>query len=98
MKKNVKDSSVNIRISSQDKAKYTQEAKEYGMDFSKYIMHLLAHKGIRVVSDSKEIAQAMYDLNNTLNNCAFCPAIPTAEIREILSEGIARLRKAMECD
>lgn len=91
MRKTAKNSNINIRISNEDKLKYVQEAKNLGMDLSKYIMYLLAHKEVRIIEGGKELAHALYDLNNTLNKCVNSPSIPVTKIREAVSNDVKRL-------
>ena len=91
MRKPAKNSNINIRISDADKLKYAQEAKNLGMDLSKYIIHLLEHKEVRIIEGGKELAHAIYDLNNMLNKCVDYPSIPVTKIREAVSNDVERL-------
>lgn len=95
MRKNFKDTNINLRVSKEDKLRYAQEAKQLGLDLSKYIMHLLNHKQVKVIEGGKELADAIYNLNNTLNKCISYPSIPVAKIREAVSNDIDRLNKFM---
>ena len=40
-KKKLKDTAINVRLSTADKQKYTEEAKLCNMTLSKYVLHLL---------------------------------------------------------
>lgn len=91
MSKPAKNSNINIRISDADKLKYAQEAKNFGMDLSKYIMYLLEHKEVRIIEGGKELAHAIYELNSTLNKCVDYPSMPMTKIREAVSNNVEKL-------
>ncbi len=93
MRKNV---NINIRVSKEDKIKYAQEAEKLGMNLSKYILHLLEHKQVRVLEGGKELAQAIYNLNNTLNKSISYPSISVNKIREAVSNDVDKINKFMK--
>ena len=49
-----------------------------------------------MIEHGEEIAQAMYELNNTMNKCLSYPNIPVNKTREILTNGIIKLNSCME--
>ena len=55
-KKKLKDTAINVRLSTADKQKHTEKAKLCNMTLSKYILHLLHNKKITVIEDGSEIA------------------------------------------
>ena len=46
------------------------------MNLSKYVTYLLRNKEVTVIEGGKELVNAIYDLNNTLNQCSNNSAIP----------------------
>ena len=95
-KKEKKDTAINIRLTREQKKGYTEEARECNMRLSEYVLHLLKNKKVTVIEHGREIAQAMYELNNTLNKCLQYPNIPVNRTREILSNGIIKLNEYIE--
>lgn len=95
-KKEKKDTVINVRVSTEQKKRYAEEARECNMRLSEYVLHLLQNKKVTVIEHGREIAQAMYDLNNTLNKCLQYPNIPVNKTREILSNGIIKLNEYIE--
>ena len=95
-KKPIKNAAINIRLSTEDKKRFTEEARECNMNLSEYVLYLLKNKQVTVIEHGEEIAQAMYDLNNTLNKCLKYPNIPVNKTRELLTNGILKLNSCME--
>ena len=89
--KNVKDTSINVRLSTTQKKKFAEEAKSCNMKLSEYVLHLLENRTITVIENGSEIAKAMYKLNDTLNHCMNYPHIPTERAREAVTNSIMRL-------
>ena len=95
-KKPIKNATINVRLSTEDKKKFTEEARECNMRLSEYVLHLLRNKQVTVIEHGEEIAHAMYELNSTLNKCLRYPNIPVNKTREILMNGIIKLNSCME--
>lgn len=95
-KRPIKNAAINVRLSTEDKKKFTEEARGCNMRLSEYVLHLLKNKQVTVIEHGEEIAQAMYELNNTLNKCLKYPNIPVNKTREIISNGILKLNSCME--
>lgn len=95
-KKAIKNASINVRLSTEDKKKFTEEARGCNMKLSEYVLYLLRNKQVTVIEHGEEIAQAMYELNNTMNKCLSYPNIPVNKTREILTNGIIKLNSCIE--
>ena len=87
-KNKLKDSFITVRISSAEKNTYLTEAEDLGMGLSEFVLYLLRHRKINVIEGGSEIAQAMYNLNDTLNKCALYPQIPIQNIKRSISEDL----------
>lgn len=96
LKKGKKDKVINVRVSAEQKKRYTEEARLCNMKLSEYILHVLQNKEVTVIEHGREIAQAMYELNNTLNKYLQYPNISVSKTRETLSNGITRLSECIE--
>ena len=95
-KKPIKNAVINVRLSTEDKKRFTEEARGCNMRLSEYVLHLLRNKQVTVIEHGEEIAKAMYELNNTLNKCLQYPNIPVNKTREIVANGIIKLNSYME--
>ena len=95
-KKRLKDTAINVRLTTADKQKYTEEAKLCNMTLSKYVLHLLQNKKITVIENGAEIAKAMYDLSETLNQCVKNPKISVEGAQLAVSNSINQLKLSME--
>ena len=91
--KATKDARIIIRVSKADKERYEAEAKSYGMKTSKYILYSVDHKAIPVVEGGTELAQAMYDLNCTLNKYEARDGVSSEELRRALATCVDRLNR-----
>ena len=89
--RNVKNASMNIRISAEQKKKYEDEARNCNMKLSEYVLHLLQNKKINVIENGSEIAKAMFELNNTLNKCITYSNIPADKVREAVDRSVSKL-------
>ena len=98
MKKNheSKDTAMNVRLSTSQKKKYMEEARACNMTLSNYVLHILQNKKVTVIKNGSEIAQAMYDLNNTLNQCLKCPEMSLESARMAVTNSVGRLNNCME--
>ena len=95
-KKPIKNAAINVRLSTEDKKRFTEEARGCKMRLSEYVLHILRNKQVTVIEHGEEIAKAMYELNNTLNKCLRYPNIPVNKTREIVANGIIKLNSYME--
>ena len=95
-KKKLKDTAINVRLSTADKQKYTEEAKLCNMTLSKYVLHLLHNKKVTVIENGSEIAKAMYDLSETLNKCVKNPKISVEGAQLAVSDSVNQLKLCME--
>ena len=95
-KKMLKDTAINVRLTTEQKERYSEEAKLCNMKLSEYVLYLLQNKKVTVIENGSEIAQAMYDLNNTLSDCVKYPNIPVSKTQESLSRSILKLNSCFE--
>lgn len=95
-KKMLKDTAINVRLTTEQKERYSEEAKLCNMKLSEYVLYLLQNKRVTVIENGSEIAHAIYDLNNTLNECFKYPNIPISETQESLSRSILKLNSCFE--
>ena len=95
-RKPIKNAAINVRLSTEDKKRFTEEARGCKMRLSEYVLHILRNKQVTVIEHGEEIAKAMYELNNTLNKCLRYPNIPVNKTREIVANGIIKLNSYME--
>ena len=81
--KELKDQIIHFRVSASQKAEYKQMARECGLDVSKLIeMALNNHRPIAFqLEGGEKLAEAVYNLNKTLNQHFTNPDIPVATIR-----------------
>lgn len=95
-KKMLKDTAINVRLTTEQKERFTAEARLCNMKLSEYVLHLLQNKRVTVIENGFEIAHAIYDLNNTLDKCMKCPNIPITKTQEALSKSILKLNSCFE--
>lgn len=81
----VKNDVMSIRVTKEDKSKYSTEAQSYGMNLSEYVIYLLNHKAVNIVAGGSEIAKAMYDLNCTLSRFEAESNVSADELRISIS-------------
>lgn len=91
-----KNNCLNIRINEQEKCNYASEARDLGMSLSEYVIYLLRHRQIHVINSGSKLAEAMYELNTTLNKCLTHPQIPAQTIRRTIAEHIDKLNRCIE--
>lgn len=91
-----KTETINLRVSKERKEEIRKAAKAIGMDMSKYLIHQATHGKIVVVSGGKELAMEIYELNQRLNRLEKFPFVNVQELRDTLSDGIARINSAKE--
>ena len=95
-KKILKDTSINVRLTKEQKERFTKEARLCNMRLSEYVLHLLQNKRVTVIENGSEIAHAIYDLNNTLDKCMKYPNISLSKTQEALSQNILKLTSCFE--
>lgn len=95
-KKMLKDTAINVRLTTEQKERYSEEAKLCNMKLSEYVLYLLQNKRVTVIENGSEIAHAIYDLNKTLNECINHPNIPISKTKKALSAGILKLNSCLE--
>lgn len=80
----LKDHTINFRVSARQKAEYEQMARECGLDVTKLIeMALNNHTPIAIqINGGEKLAEALYKLNKTLNQHFTNPDIPVEKIRD----------------
>ena len=91
-----KETAINVRISKDEKQKYMEEAQACNMTLSNYVLHILENKKITVIEKGSEIAQAMYDLNETLKKCMNDTKISVEEAQLSVSKSVRKLKERME--
>lgn len=94
--KTTKDAVINIRVSEADKERYEAEAKRFGMSTSKYILYSVDHKAIHVVEGGVDLANAMYDLNCTMNKFEARDNVSVDELRRALSICVDKMNHFMK--
>ncbi len=95
-KKTLKDTAINVRLTTEQKERLTEEARLCNMKLSEYVLHLLQNKRVTIIENGSEIAHAIYDLNNTLDRCMKYPNIPLSKTQKALSESILKLNSCFE--
>ncbi len=89
----LKDQVINFRVSARQKAEYKQMARECGLDVSTLIEKALNdHTPIAIqIEGGEKLAEAVYNLNKTLNQHFTNPDIPIATIRDSLDRMVNAL-------
>lgn len=95
-RKIAKNDVMSIRVSKEDKAKYSKEATDNGMNLSEYILYLLKHKAINVIEHASDIVQAMYDLNCTMNRYSNNEEVPVKELKNAISDCVNKMNDFYE--
>lgn len=95
-KKPIKNAAINVRLTTEQKERYSEEAKLCNMKLSEYVLYLLQNKRVTVIENGSEIAHAIYDLNKTLNECINHLNIPISKTKKALSAGILKLNSCLE--
>ena len=98
MRKNTresKDSTINVRLSTLQKQRYMEEANLCNMTLSNYVLHVLQNKKVTIIKNGGEIARAIYDLNNTLNQCLKCSDIPVDTVQVAVTNSVNKLNDCM---
>ena len=54
-----KDSVINFRVSQKQKMSIQSDAMKYGMNVAEYLLYLVQHKNVIVISGGKELAEAV---------------------------------------
>lgn len=85
-RKNKKDTTLNFRLSEQQKKKISQDAKELGLSVSEYLLELTTDRKIVIVPSGKEIIQAVYQINRELDKWERGPVFSIQAIRDIVSQ------------
>ena len=91
-----KNDVMSVRVSKEDKTKYSAEAEQYGMNLSEYILYLLNHKEVNVVEGSSELVQAIYDLNCTLEKYGSSSDVSIDELRNLISGCVDKMNRFYE--
>ena len=86
-----KDSVINFRVSQKQKMSIQSDAMKYGMNVAEYLLYLVQHKNVIVISGGKELAEAIYDLNRMLDKYETLSFIPVQELRDSVSKGIEKI-------
>ena len=94
--KSVKNDVMTVRVSKEDKAKYSTEAEKYGMNLSEYILYLLTHREVRVIEGGTNIANAMYDLNCTMSKYHASDEVPVSELKNAMTTCIEKMNRYCE--
>ena len=92
----LKDTALSIRLTTAQKQKYADEAKTCNMTLSNYVLHILQNKKVTFIENGAEIANAMYDLNETLNKCINNPKVSAEEVRPAVDNSVSKLKARME--
>lgn len=95
-RKIAKNDVMTIRVSKEDKVKYSTEAIGHGMNLSEYILHLLRHKAVNVIDCGSEIVQAMYDLNCTMSRYGNNEEVPIKELKNAISSCVIKMNDFYE--
>ena len=94
--KGVKNDVITVRVSEQDKARYSAEAQNYGMNLSEYILYVLNHKTIKVIEGGVNIANAMYDLNCTMSKYHKSEEVPVEELKNAMTTCVDKMNRFCE--
>lgn len=96
MGKRVKTSVINFRVSEEEKQMIRKEAEDLGMDISKYLLHLVKDKKVVVIEGGRELAMEVYRLNQNLNRLGNYPFVDVQALRDLVSDGVAKISKMEE--
>lgn len=96
MKKQIKNSILNIRVSEEQKEKIKLKADSLNMSLSKFILETLENGSINIIEGGQELAEAIYDLNKTLNKFEKCPTVYEREIRDVVTNAVGRITRIIE--
>ena len=94
--KSVKNDVMTVRVSKEDKVKYSAEAESYGMNLSEYILYLLNHREVKVIEGGANIANAMYDLNCTMSKYRASDEVPVSELKNAMTTCIEEMNRYCE--
>lgn len=95
-KKMLKDTAINVRLTTEQKKRYSEEARLCNMKLSEYVLYVLQNKRVTVIENGSEIAHAIYNLNNTLDKCMKYPNIPFSKAQEALAKSVLKLNSCFE--
>lgn len=90
-KKSRKTDIINLRVSPEEKQKFSADAKNLGLNLSEYVLHLLRHGEIRKIEGGTELAREVHHLNCKLNDFEKYPFVPVQELRDAVSNGIRNI-------
>lgn len=94
--KGVKNDVITVRVSEKDKARYSAEAQNYGMNLSEYILYVLNYKTIKVIEGGANIANAMYDLNCTMSKYQKSDEVPVTELKNAMTTCVDKMNRFCE--
>lgn len=91
-----KNNILNIRIAEQEKQQYISEAQALNMNLSQYVLYLLRHKEIKYIEGGMELAKALYQINQNLNEIAKCNPASAQKLRTAATQGIETIMACVE--
>lgn len=94
--KSVKNEVMTVRVSREEKAKYSAEAHRYGMNLSEYILYLMKHKELKVIEGGANIANAIYDLNCNISKYHENEEVPIMELKKAILTCIKEMNRYCE--
>ena len=83
MKYFTKDEKINLRVTYEQKKHIQAEAEKIGMNITQYLTHLDENKCVFIFKGGQELADSIYELNNTLMRYESYNIITTDEIKYI---------------
>ena len=96
MQNEKKNKRIDLRVSEKQKAKIEKDAEQLGMKISEYLLYLAEHKQVVVISAGKELVEAVYLLNQKLNQYDNYPIFPLQDARDIISNSLTGIAKKMK--
>lgn len=96
MQNEKKNKRIDLRVSEKQKAKIEKDAEQLGMKISEYLLYLAEHKQVVVISAGKELVEAVYHLNQKLNQYDNYPIFPLQDARDIISNSLTGIAKKMK--
>ena len=91
-----KNDVINIRISAQEKQRFIAEAEAMNMNLSRYVLHLLRHKEIISIDCGVELAKAIFQCNQHLNQIGRSPNVPVQKLRNAITQEIKTITACID--
>ena len=91
MTKQKKSTTIDLRVSYEQKEAIREAASKLGMGISKYLLYLATHKNVMVIDGGRELAKELYHLNSQLNRLESNQKLDVQNVRDAVSKEIKKL-------